>query len=438
MEEEYLILQCPACERSVKIRSDAAGTRMGCPYCKAPIEVGEPGAEDVLPDEEETEEEDRPPLEFRRIQSTESNASAAATQGDDEKTGHRPKGERRKHRKRHTSDQLDWDSEKKPAVEQKSGDHIDDDSSEFLEMDPDTPGGVRLKRVRRKKLLTKKDKFLRGLTASVFVAAAVIAGVVIYSAVMQTSKVIGTETKTLQELPDEIRTLIDTVNEVPITDQLTRDEEEAAAEVLSGFLNAKTIDERLEFVRDSEKMRPLMEKWYADNPEEATKEWPDAEILLRKKIIDQERYFVVLAVEFIGVGQRVMAIEQLEGGEMKLDWPTTVGYQPVPIEHFKAERPTEPVKFWVKLKPSEYYNFGYSDKEQYQAFELSYPGREFKLVGYVDRSKEWATEIIEVVDNGEAPSLIVELKYPEPELGQLSVDESQVEIVSVISQSWWE
>jgi hypothetical protein len=288
---------------------------MGCPYCKEPIEVAESGDSGVG-DELDDDPVEKPPLVFRRIENSGSAAGASSSEPAATATG--SVGERRKHRKRNT-DLYDWDDEKSEDAGSKSGNNApDDDSSEFLEMDPDTPGAVRLKRVRRKKILTTRDKALRILTATLFVAAAAIAGFIIYSAIMQTSKVITTEAKTLQELPDEIRKLIDQAKDDPITDNLTQAEEEIATSVLNGYLNAKTIDERLQFVRDQERVKPIMEKWYADNPEEATKEWPDGEILLRKKIIDGKRYFIILAVDFEGEGKRILAIEQKLDGEMRI------------------------------------------------------------------------------------------------------------------------
>ncbi len=440
MDEEYLILQCPACERSVKIRSSAAGSRMGCPYCKEPIEVEESGSDDQGADSgsdwaEEEVDAEPPSLAFRRIDSAE--AATAVAEGDlSPSGGSKPQGERRRHRSKRQLESLGWDEERgNETGEGSDASDPDDDSSEFLEMDPDSPGGVRLKRVRRKKVLTGRDKFIRVLTAAVFAAALLIAAFVIYSFVMQTTRVIGTEAKTLQELPPQIRALIDEANETPITDDLTQAEDKIAASVLSGFLNAKSIDERLRFVRNQEKVRPLMEEWYQKNPEEAEREWPDAEILLRKKIVDQGRYFIILAVEFVGLGKRVLAIEQSLDGEMRLDWPTTVGYQPMPLEEFKTKRPITPVKFWVKMKPSEFYNHRFSDPLEYKAVELSYPGRiEFKLIGYIKRSTDWGAKLITKLEEGQAPSLILELAYPE----KATEDSSQVEIVSILSESWWE
>ena len=436
MEEEYLILQCPACERNVKIRSNAAGTRMGCPYCKEPIDVIDPDQESAF--EEADDPVERPPLEFRKIQHTDGGSISHEPKESQSHGDGKPAAVRQKRRKRQI-ETPDWDAD--PSAQSEDGGQdgapLDDDSSEFLEMDPNSPGGVRLKRVRRKKLQTKKEKFVRALTVSVFVVAAAIAGVIIYSAIVQTGKVIGTDKDTLANLPEEVRKAIEEVmaQEKPISLQLTKAEEEAAAAILRAFLTAKTVDERVKFVRNQEQMKPIMEEWYSNNPEEAERTWPEPNILKRKKIEDQGRYFIILVVEFTGIGYRFLAIEQRSKDDMKLDWATSVGYQPLPLEEFKASRPAQPVKFWAKLKPSDYYNFQFSDQERYFSVDLSYPGQlEFSLTGYLDRTKEWTAPLIARIEEGEGPSLVIELQYPPAAEPQ---DSSQVEIISIVSDTWW-
>ena len=105
----------------------------------------------------------------------------------------------------------------------------------------------------------------------------------------------------------------------------------------------------------------------------------------------------------------------------------------MPLDEFKSKRPKTPVKFWAKLKQADFYNHSFSDRLKYQAVELSYPGRiDFKLIGYIDRSTEWGAELIARLDEGEAPSLILEVAYPEK-----AADSSQVEIVSILSETWF-
>ena len=56
--------------------------------------------------------------------------------------------------------------------------------------------------------------------------------------------------------------------------ELTSKEELEATKVVSDFLEAKTVEERLAHVRDPKRVKPLMEKWYKDRAEaEALPRW---------------------------------------------------------------------------------------------------------------------------------------------------------------------
>ena len=73
LAEDYLILDCPACSRGVKVPTDSLGLRMGCPFCREPLEVAryEPAVKKMRGDEVEEEAPKKPvprqPLVFRSL-----------------------------------------------------------------------------------------------------------------------------------------------------------------------------------------------------------------------------------------------------------------------------------------------------------------------------------------------------------------------------------
>ncbi|MGI9242069.1 MAG: hypothetical protein ACR2RV_14795, partial [Verrucomicrobiales bacterium] len=223
---------------------------------------------------------------------------------------------------------------------------------------------------------------------------------------------------------------------VPAPDLLMGKEEGAARQAVILFHHADTIEKRLAHVRDPNRVKPLMEEWYAENE-------PMVDLTGRKnipvafgktKVIeDHGRRFVILSMSVADSGVRIYAVEETDGG-MKLDWETAVGYQQMPLEKFKEERPTTALPFRVKVKPGDYYNYGFRDEAKFRCVELSYPGRpEFRLFGYIDRSRESAQELIGQLDMGLAPSLIVNLKYPGGEIR----DDKQVVLDSIVAETWW-
>lgn len=404
MDEEYLVLACPACERDVKVSRHSAGVRMGCPYCREPLQIieAEPASDDkpIV----------RQPLVFRHLKQ------------DDVSLDHDLEYADEYERRRLPFEAPAWDDatleERRREVAATPTGYRDNQEAEDS--------------AARKKLLTRKEQVFRSLTILILTGAFAFVAVIVYSAIVRGVAVVHKDGTTLKELPAEVRQKITEALEQqqPLTTFLTSAEEAAAKAIVTGFLAAKTVEDRLPFVRQPKRVEPLMRAWYA-RQRDAT-EWTGGEIRHRDKQIDHGRYLIRLAMDFGTAGSRIFIVEQT-AGDFKLDWETATGYQAKPLEEFKAERPTTPVEFRVKMKPADYYNYAFNDRDRYQAVELSYPGRrEFKLTGYIDLKSDWAAPLVKRLDDGEAPSLIVLLRYPEGEIE----DVTQVEVVAIVADSW--
>ena len=410
-EEEYLVLQCPACEKDVKLPSDSFGQRMGCPYCMQPLEVAEAEPEEApeAPPEEEQPKApiERRPLVFRELRDDDV-AEVSTLEFADEHT-----------RRRLPFEAPEWD------VAKEGGSRDDPEDSQGSEAAVLTGSDG-------KQLLTRREQNFRTVTIILMSLALLSAGTITCLAIFGTVGIFGKEKKNKEVVNISVQE--DKANAAAAKEEVTihllSGEEKAAVEVVNGFLNAQTNEERLKYVRNPERIGPLMEEWYASG--EARSEWPDGQAILRDKIQDQGRYFVRLAIEFAGLGSRIFVVEQQSKDRFKLDWETAVGYQPQPLSEFKSKQLRTPTEFRVKVKKSDYYNYHFIDRTKYFAVELAYPGREFSLIGYVDRSRAWAPGLIKQIAEGIQPSLIVQLKYPDDELK----NDSQVEILSIVSQTW--
>ena len=421
----YLILQCPACERDVKVNSaSAAGMRMGCPYCREPLEIMEWEPE-LAPAEEKKRKKKREeapivrqPLVFRHLKD------------GDVSTDHDLEFADEYDRRQMPYESPKWDNEEFEASRREregaaAGASVDGEGAE--------PGTFRARPQSPKRLLTRREQVFRTITILIMGSGLIVAGIILYSAIFRGVAVVRQDGENMKQLPAEIRKTIDEAltQDAPISEFLTSAEENAAVAIVNGFLNAESVEDRLPFVRHPERVEPLMQAWYA-RPDVVT-DWPDGTVLLRDKRIDQGRYFIRLAINFGGKGNRIFVVEQTVD-DLKLDWETAVGYQPQTLADFKAERPTSAVEFRVKLKPSDYYNNQFGDRDRFQAIDLSYPGdEEFKLTGYVDRKHDWAAALISDLEKGEAPSMIVKLRFPEGEI----VDDTLVEITEIVAETWW-
>ena len=378
----FVVLQCPACDRDVKIASDSAGRRMGCPYCHQPLEIVEAPAEvveETAADEAGSGEKPakltvRQPLVFRLLRD------------EDVSTDHDLEFADEYERRRMPYEAPAWDDERLKNRRVDGLVEVDDGDGEAV----------------GKKLLTRKEQVFRSITRLILGASAVVVVVILYSAIVKTVGVVGAYQKTKDGIAGETSRAREQQEAAvkPISAFMTSGEEESALAVVNGFLNAGSIEERLEFVRDPERVRPLMEAWYAR--EGAEENLGDGKVALRDKHIDQGRYFIRLAIEFVGVGHRMFAVEQIrtdptdEGSDVfKLDWETATGYQPMLLGEFKAKRPTTPVEFRVKLKASDYYNYEFRDPGEIRGgrSQLSGAGRLQTSRLHRSAASEWSAEI---------------------------------------------
>ncbi len=175
-----------------------------------------------------------------------------------------------------------------------------------------------------------------------------------------------------------------------------KEESDAAAAVVAQFLAAPTLEDRLRFVRFPEKVKPLMEAWYRSHPiTPRIFSRDDNAELLTKILHSGGREFIVIMGDVSDEGPRLFSIEKVNSDVYKVDWETAVGWQPMDLANLKAAKPTKPIPFRLSMNVGDYYNGPFSDPGKWQAVDLTYPGRDFRLFGYIDRTAPWAKPIID-------------------------------------------
>jgi hypothetical protein len=235
----------------------------------------------------------------------------------------------------------------------------------------------------------------------------------------------------------------------PLIDRLvlTSYDEQGAEKVIRDFLAADGIEAKLAFVRQPERIRPLMEGWYRGDrtagPLQA------GEVGMRDKREGPEgsgMYLVMLAMPVLvpdplNAGSvkeesTFFAVEEIRhggGSTYLVDWEVSTGYQALPLETFKATMPKESYPFRVFMKEEEegYYNHGFSEAE-WQCVELYYPTKDFQLYGYISRKTPEGREMLPLIQGGRKAGVIVELRYPED-----SASRNQVIVSRLLHSSWF-
>ncbi len=212
-------------------------------------------------------------------------------------------------------------------------------------------------------------------------------------------------------------------------------EGDAAARVVEGFLAASTVEAKAKYVRFPDKVLPLMQAWYRTHspaPQQAVRD--ELETALTKFVYAGDRKFLILAMKMLpDLKHRFFSVEILPDGSQRLDWETSVGWQPIPLEEFKLARPQEPVPYRVYVAEGDYYNGPFADSDKWLCCQLTYPSdADFKLLGYVDRGTEAGALLADTFSAGGSASLIVSLSFP-AEGG----DPDQVILHEVLHQTWF-
>ncbi len=154
-------------------------------------------------------------------------------------------------------------------------------------------------------------------------------------------------------------------------------------DVVSHYLSAESVEEKLKWVRHPERVEPLMREYYQTHeiaPVEVV------EVLSRAPRSFSSRPFVMVSVRVQDGGRRLLVVEQGESGVARVDWGNDVHYMPMAWDEFIAQRPTESLDMRVRVVPVPHYVYDFSDEAKYQCYQVTAKEGEENLYAYVERN----------------------------------------------------
>ena len=206
-------------------------------------------------------------------------------------------------------------------------------------------------------------------------------------------------------------------------------------EIVTGYLAAENWEEKAKFVRNPERVLPLMESWYAEmrnvtrNTSEELKLFGES----RQLVNSQYKLDFVEALVNENFERRFFAlITPIGTSDTKLDWEVTEGYQPIRLEDFKDVRPTEPTAMRFHINPASYYNFEFDNEEVYRCFRLTFPGKEFEVYGYVEKNTDLDDELLQALETANTNNMILKVAYRPNSSGV-----EQVLISELVHHNWF-
>lgn len=180
------------------------------------------------------------------------------------------------------------------------------------------------------------------------------------------------------------------------------------------FFDATSVDALARLVRDPERVRPLMDRYYADQPLSTNRLLRSN--LLQPLTLDNRANFWIATVELTDHQTRNLIVEILNSGDVRIDWETMVCYQPLKWDTFAKERPAGiSLDFRVYLEPDNFFSHEFADSSRWNCFRLTALDSDETLFGYVKANEDLARSILDLVsrNQGHRTSVILRLTIPE-------------------------
>ena len=199
--------------------------------------------------------------------------------------------------------------------------------------------------------------------------------------------------------------------------------------MVKSFVTSDSVEDRLQWVIDPERVKPLMMKYYGGNEIDAEgyRSFDRSEISHRGTFVTS----VVRTGDFLAYPIAVSRVVSGDSVRYLVDWESWVGYCDITPEKAKVEKPTEPFMMRVMLRPESYFNYSFSDDSKWHAYQMHFRNSDEVFLAY-SAIKSAPDEALQVVrDNGGTTPFLVKVRFP-----QGARAGNQVEIVEVIEVGW--
>jgi hypothetical protein len=197
-----------------------------------------------------------------------------------------------------------------------------------------------------------------------------------------------------------------------------------SAETVAEAYLVADFGERFRHVQDGAKLREEMGKYYESFGENKVRK----PRVLRTEKVTANSVVVVFSVP--GEEGEPYRIYVRKAGESWLvDWPATVGKNPISLKTFRADPPKDPVTLRVVAQLSDYYNYEYADgKDSYYSVELEDRAGD-RIHGYAPKDKDLGKKIFKLLQDGKKHEITVEV--------QAGSTGSIAHILALASQTWF-
>jgi len=206
--------------------------------------------------------------------------------------------------------------------------------------------------------------------------------------------------------------ILERVDQDKIADQQAEALVDEVERVVAGYLRAETVADLLRWVRQPERVEPLIASEWRERPRRALQF--TGMTVFQPQDYGGKSFWVVRAEVRDGEPQTLL-VEQTDTSGVKVDWETHLCYQPMAWDRFIGERPDDrALEFRVRATPDMHHSHEFSDSARWICFRLTAKGAEDYLFGYALAGSPEAAFLSErcQATPGGLTSVILRLRVP--------------------------
>ena len=191
---------------------------------------------------------------------------------------------------------------------------------------------------------------------------------------------------------------------------------------IAEYLAAATLKEKARYVRDPERVLPLMTEYYKTFPlvpEQIRERLVESPVMGKEGILWRVR-----ARDKDIHGSIYLLVETQEDGTSLVDWETDVVYQPSSWSAFKATKSTDAHVFRARVQTAQldgFHGFEFSEYNKFRCFKVTLPGSDDYLWAYTEIGSKEDAKMVNLITSGGRRNInakhvalvVLELRYPE-------------------------
>ncbi len=197
---------------------------------------------------------------------------------------------------------------------------------------------------------------------------------------------------------------------------------------LEEFLNSDDIEAKIKLSRSSERVIPLMRKYYQN--------YDDGPIAFRRISSAGEKgtgiidgfYLIKVSFPDFSILPVILAYEN---DRIVVDWESFVGYSEITLSEFISKKPRNSTLMRLNASSDNYFNYQFQE-DMYRCLYLRNPEDTEAVYGYIERGGRADDQLSRIIESGQSIRfLTLKIQYPKKLGGK-----NQVIIDEIVTSGW--